>query len=245
MLLALAFGISAIVGVTLVVLRLRAARRMRPARRDLTMAEAIQLVLRGTPPASSEHLAKIRKLRAHLDCSWTEDSTARLLAIEKEALGADAPLTPIRTAIMDAMDSSALDGAIAELDETARREAVSVLDEAARGRPGASPGDPVVTEESLLAELVEAEFRCAVLRTYALVKYGDGSEHDWFDFYADVADARAKAYIGMLEQIAREGRDSAKVQAVLLSAGWPPAMAAARSRVLAARPGAPIPGVAL
>jgi hypothetical protein len=79
-----------------------------------------------------------------------------------------------------------------------------------------------------------------VLRTYALLKYGDGSEQDWFTFYVEVAGAQAKGQVKMLERIVRDGAKSAAILALLVTDAWPPVVAAARNRVLAAPPGAAV-----
>lgn len=113
-----------------------------------------------------------------------EELKEELLSFEQRANSSPSPVPLLRSAIMDMVDSSALNSALLELND-ADRKAINNL--------GESFSDGVI-----LGLYLSSEFQTSCLRLYCITNYGDGNQKDWFSLYASAATEKGKHMAQML-----------------------------------------------
>ena len=172
-----------LVGVSLC--RFTYLRRVRRPGRELTMEDAWVFWMEGKLSDEDRELVDL------VQRSFADDAVQsirkELLEIEEQAKKAESPLTPLRAAIMEAVDTSLLNKEILDLEDEARRSVQAKL------------GD-LYTDEIFLWQYLAKDLVCRVLRWYSRRKYGDGAKGtDWFASYVKAARTRSRTLVERLQ----------------------------------------------
>ena len=145
---------------------------------SLTMQGAWDYWMKNRNRLPDEDRQIVALAEERLSESAIESIHKELLELEKKLNKAEDPLIPLRAATMDAVDTSLLNKAFANLDEKDRKKV--------RGKLG-----ELYTDEIFTWGYLTKSFLCRILRWYSSVKYGDAAENDWFASYLEIAEHRA------------------------------------------------------
>jgi hypothetical protein len=207
----------------------RLKRRLSPS--SLTMQGAWDYWTKNENRLSDEDRQIVELAREKLSESTIERIHKELLELEKKSNQAEDPLVPLRAAIMDAVDTSLLNKALTDLDDEARKKVQGKL------------GD-LYTDEIFSWGYLTNSFLRRVLRWYSSLKYGDAAENDWFAFYREIADQRARSIVEMILRCEADETGTDGIHALMRRADEEGAMDQVRQRLLQAPKKTPIRKVA-
>lgn len=161
-------------------------RRTGPQKPGLTMQQAWDHWMSKIEdlPVGDRHI--VEEMKSRLTESAIENVKKELFKIEKGSKEAEDPLVPLRTALMDAFDTSLLNHSLSQL----KVETKKILH--------AQLGD-LYTDEVFLWGYLTRSFMCGILRWYSSLKYDDAGEDDWFTYYTQIAKQRTKNVVETLQ----------------------------------------------
>jgi hypothetical protein len=155
-----------------------------------------------------------------------EELKQDILSFEQSANNSAEPLPLLRSAIMDMVDSSALNSALLELKDNERRSIAKIGEEFLDG--------------IMLNVYLSSEFQTACLRLYCFAKYDDGGQKDWFTLYTSAAKENGK-HMARILLASVDKYDGDPTFLVLLHAPHKAAMAELRTKLLVTPVGATFP----
>jgi hypothetical protein len=169
---------------------------------ELTMQRGWDYWMEGKGRLSREDRRIVELVRQVLSNSAIEDIRKELLELEKTSTDAREPLIPLRTAFMDAADTSVLNQTIMKLDDRTRKQVREKL------------GD-LYTDEILLWGYLAKGLMCRILRWYTSVKCADTASGDWFDSYLEICRQRAANIVDIIRQWKPDGNEKSGLHEVI------------------------------
>jgi hypothetical protein len=169
---------------------------------ELTMQSGWDQWMEGKGRLSREDRQIVELIRQVLSESAIEDIRKELLKLEVTSKNARKPLIPLRTAFMDAADTSVLNQTIMKLDDRTRKQVREKL------------GD-LYTDEILLWGYLAKGLTCRILRWYTSVKYDDTASGDWFDSYLKICRQRAANIVDIIRQWKPDGNETGGLHEVI------------------------------
>ncbi len=147
----------------------------------------------------------VEQMKSRLAESAIENVKKELFEIEKRSKEAEDPLIPLRTALMDAVDTSLLNHSLSQLKVETKKILHTQLGE-------------LYTDEVFLWGYLTRSFMCGILRWYSSLKYDDAGEDDWFTYYTQIAKERTQNVVETLQCLENGDGEVAGVRALIKKA---------------------------
>jgi hypothetical protein len=144
--------------------------------------------------------------------TYLEDTRKALIELEAESLKAGNPLIPLREALMTAADQAIIyaENLNIENEELRKRVYEKLSDIMEIDLKRIQP----TTEMQLAGEVATYNFVAHVLRFYSHLKYGDGSENDWYPFYLEASRVRTRCFVEAFKKHLTSSED--RFEAIML-----------------------------